>query len=354
MKLLKRYIMGHILAGIGIVTLALTGLQIFILFVRQLPDIGKGSYDFYSATLVVACELPYNVYTFFPVASLLGVLFGLGVMANNSELVVMRAAGVSVAKIASIVLKIAFVLMIGVTFVGESLIPKFNKLALDTKVLATSGGQTVRTQYGVWVRENNDYLFIGTGLSDKKMLDVLQFHFDSDHNLAYTRKIKRLEFIDNNWQAFDVAETKFYPDNTQITEIAKMQLEGITIPSKAYFSTTEPPEMTFKELQEYINAHKALHQNVDNETLIFWQRIVQPFSTLVMMMLGIPFIFGPLRSSTMGSRMLLGGSSGFVFYTFDHFIGPMSQVLQLPQVIAATLPTILFMLIGAVLLTKVR
>lgn len=354
MKLLRRYIIKHVLSAICIVTFALTGLQVFILFVNQLQDIGKGNYDFYHAMMVVGFQLPYQIYTFFPIASLLGVLVGLGLMANNRELVIMRAAGVSVSQIAFVVLEVAFVLMLAITWLGESVIPKFNQLALDVKVLSISGGQTVRTQYGVWIRENNDFLFIGAGQSNGLMTDILQFHFNKQHSLDYVRKIKRLEYINKHWEAFNVEETKFYSDKTVAQKIPHLIWGGMMVPSQAYFSNMSPSEMTFKELYQYIVAHRALHQNIDNETLVFWQRLVQPFSTMVMMMLGIPFIFGPLRSSTMGSRLLLGGACGFVFYTFDHFLGPVSQVFQLPSILAATIPTAIFMIIGAVMLTRVR
>ncbi|MCK1890503.1 LptF/LptG family permease, partial [Legionella pneumophila] len=49
--------------------------------------------------------MPYQVYLFFPIASLLGCLVGLGVLANHSELVVMRAAGISIGQITGAVLK---------------------------------------------------------------------------------------------------------------------------------------------------------------------------------------------------------------------------------------------------------
>ena len=93
MKLLSNYIAKIVLASTGLVTLMLIGLQIFILFVKQLGDLGKGGYGILQATWFVFCQLPYQIYTFMPMASLLGCLIGLGMMANHRELVVMRAAG---------------------------------------------------------------------------------------------------------------------------------------------------------------------------------------------------------------------------------------------------------------------
>ncbi len=54
-----------------------------------------------------------------------------------------------------------------------------------------------------------------------------------------------------------------------------------------------------------------------NLQVAFWQRLAQPFTTLVMMMLAIPFIFGPLRSSTMGLRFIAGALMGFGFHMIN-------------------------------------
>ena len=96
------------------------------------------------------------------------------------------------------------------------------------------------------------------------------------------------------------------------------------------------------------------HQSALNYQLAYWQRIIQPFTTVVMMILAIPFIFGPLRSSTMGSKLLAGATVGFGFHIINRFFGPFSQVLQWPPIIAALGPTLLFAGIGIFLMRRVR
>ena len=144
MKLLDRYIAKSVLSAIGLVTLMLVGLQIFILFVHELGDIGKGNYGIGQAAIFVLLQMPYQVYLFFPMASLLGCLIGLGVMANHRELVVMRAAGMSIWQITLAVLKAALLVIIMVTAIGETIIPKFAYVANDQKMQALSGGQALR------------------------------------------------------------------------------------------------------------------------------------------------------------------------------------------------------------------
>jgi lipopolysaccharide export system permease protein len=73
-----------------------------------------------------------------------------------------------------------------------------------------------------------------------------------------------------------------------------------------------------------------------------------------MMVLAIPFVFGPLRSSTMGAKLLLGASVGFGFHLANRFFGPLADVLHWPPELAAILPTSVFALIGLYWMGRVR
>lgn len=64
MRILDRYIAKTVLAAIGLVTLMLIGLQIFILFVNQLEDLGKLDYGILQASVFVLLQMPYQVYLF--------------------------------------------------------------------------------------------------------------------------------------------------------------------------------------------------------------------------------------------------------------------------------------------------
>ena len=68
MKLLERYIAKNVLAAIALVTVMLAGVQLFLLFVNQLGDIGKSSYGIWQAAMFVLLQMPYEVYLFFPMA----------------------------------------------------------------------------------------------------------------------------------------------------------------------------------------------------------------------------------------------------------------------------------------------
>lgn len=354
MKLVDRYIAKTVLAAIALVTLMLAGLQIFILLVNQLDDLGRGDFGIWQTALFVLLQMPYQVYLFFPMASLMACLIGLGILANNRELVVMRAAGMSIAQITLAVLKVALVVIILVTLVGETIVPKLAHFANDQKTQALSGGQALRTAQGAWLRYHNDFITIGNVVSDTSLQDVYQFRFDASHHMRLARKIKHIEFADNAWYAYDVSETLIDSNKTQAKHYKIVTWDVAVKPKLLNLTRSEPDELTFSELRHYLREQKNNHQTASNYQLAYWQRLVQPLTTVVMMILAIPFIFGPLRSSTMGAKLLAGITVGFGFHIINRFFGPVSQVFQWPPLLAAVGPTLVFALLGIWLMRRVK
>lgn len=354
MRLVDRYIVKTVLASIALVTLMLTGLQLFILFVNQINDLGKADYGLLQASLYVFLQVPYQVYLFFPMASLLGCLIGLGVLANHHELVVMRASGVSIAEVTLAVFKVALFLILLVTALGETLMPRLIHYAYDQKMQALNGGQTLRTAHGIWLRQANDFIFIGTILPDYTLQQVYQYHFNENHTLQFARRIDSIHYVAGQWQAQHIAETTIYPKQTVAKLIPAMAWEVNIKPDLLMVSSHEPDEMSLLELHQYLRAQSMSHQIPSNYQLAFWQRLVQPLTTLVMMLLAIPFIFGPLRSSTMGAKLLLGVTIGFGFYIINRFFGPLSHLFQWPPALAALAPTVLFACLGVYLMHRVK
>ncbi len=61
-----------------------------------------------------------------------------------------------------------------------------------------------------------------------------------------------------------------------------------------------------------------------------------------MILLASSFIFGPLRSVSMGARMLMGIMTGFAVYVSDRVFGPVTLVYSVPPILAAIAPSLLF------------
>ena len=129
MKILDNYIAKTVISGAFMVLLVLGALTAFIDFVSEMDDVGKGQYGMLDAGLFVLLSLPKRLYELFPTAVLIGSLLSLGTLAGNSELTVMRAAGVSIMRIVLSVLRAGLILLIFVALIGEFVVPSSERQA---------------------------------------------------------------------------------------------------------------------------------------------------------------------------------------------------------------------------------
>ena len=113
-------------------------------------------------------------------------------------------------------------------------------------------------------------------------------------------------------------------------------------------------EQSLPELFHTIQYRQSIGLSTKRFLFSFWQRILQPVTTLVLIGLAVPFVFGSFRDSSMGMRIMTGVLIGFAFYMMNQLFGPITLVYQFPPLLAAVLPTMIFFIIAAVLLSKTR
>ncbi|MCE7598804.1 LPS export ABC transporter permease LptG [Vibrio fluvialis] len=352
-KILDWYIGRTIIATTILVLTTFIGLSGIIKYVEQLRKVGNGTYDLMQALLFVVLSIPRDIEMFFPMAALLGALIGLGALAASSELVVMQAAGFSKLDIGLSVLKTAVPLMIIITLLGEWGAPQAQKAARDLRAFATSGGQILSVRTGVWARDANDFIFIGK-IDDNHLYGLNMWRFDEQKQLRTVIFAKQVDYLgENEWMMKNVEVTDMNND-VVITKqsLPQYSWETSLAPDKLAVVTVKPEELALSGLYDYVHYLKASEQDASRYELAFWRKITQPFSIAVMMLMALSFIFGPLRSVTMGARILSGVIAGFTFYISSEFFGPLTLVYGIPPVFGAVAPSLVFLTIALLLLRR--
>ncbi len=329
------------------------GLSAIIKYVEQLRKVGQGSYDLLQALLYVGLSIPRDIEMFFPMAALLGALIGLGMLASSSELVVMQAAGFSKLDIGMSVLKTAVPLMIVVTLLGQWGAPQAQKMARDLRAFSTSNGAILSVRTGVWARDANDFIFIGK-IENDKLYGLNMWRFDDNKQLKNIYFAEEVEYLSGNeWLMKDVQLSEM-DNEVQLSKVSLPEYRWTTSlePDKLAVVTVKPEELSLSGLYDYVSYLKASEQDASRYELAFWRKMTQPFSIAVMMLMALSFIFGPLRSVTMGARILSGVVAGFTFYISSEFFGPLSLVYNIPPTIGAIMPSIAFLTIAVMLLRR--
>ena len=83
---------------------------------------------------------------------------------------------------------------------------------------------------------------------------------------------------------------------------------------------------------------------------IYWEKIFKPFSTVIMLFLAMPFIFGRHRSANLSKRLVLGLFIGIGFFIITSILPNLSMVFGIWPFISVLLPHILFVVLGKYLL----
>jgi lipopolysaccharide export system permease protein len=353
MSTLSRYVSSTLIKSTLLILLVFVGLEVFFLLAAQLKSLGKGSYTFWQAFLYVLLILPQQTYFLFPMTGLLGMLFGFGLLANHSELIVMRVSGISTVQIVRFAFQAGIVLILMMTLIGEVIGPFTKALAEKRKLMQTSAGQVLKTTQGVWLRQKNTFYYINTIYSSQSIADVSRYVFH-DQQLVSTGIAKKGDYKNNHWQMTDIKESIISPENVTSKTIPTAFWNLAINPDLLQISQNLPDEMSLTQLKNLIHYQKKNHLVQKNYQIAYWQRLFQPFASLVLMFLAIPFIFGPLRSVTTSLRLVLGIVVGFTFYISNQLFPPLSQVLDFPPMLAAILPIFFFAVIGVMLMRRVR
>lgn len=354
MKIISRYIGKTILSSIGLVTFVLVGLEIFILFVAELDNLGQGDYTLADAFLFILLQTPYQVYLFFPIATLLGCLIGLGSLASSSELIAIRAAGATVFQIIVAVLKAALILIVLMSVLGETVMPQWTHLSENRKIIKTTNSQALQTPYGVWLRSGDNFIHINQILPGYHLQNVEQYQFDKSHRLILSRSINTLFYQNGQWIMQGVKESQISPHQIKKNQMIQGVWDVALTPGLLALTNVQPFEMNLWELDNYIKLERKEHQNVGRYELTYWQRWFQPLASCVMVFLAIPFIFGPLRESSMGVRIILGALFGFSFHMINKFFGSASLVYQFSPLIGAAGPTVVFASMALFMMRRVK
>jgi lipopolysaccharide export system permease protein len=352
MKTLRRYIARTILQATGLVLLVFVGLQLLIMLIAQLNYIGEGNYGLWQAFRYILLDFPEQFYALFPVAALIGCLLGLGQLASNHELVVMRAAGVSTARITGAVLQAVCLLIFAMGILGEWVAPLSTHYANRYQAIDMSGGQALPTLRGLWLRDGNTYIVIEEVLNDGQLSGIKSYRFNNNHELVQAMRATSAQFNDSQWSLTNMRSTTFNGEHITRDQQSKATWAVKLNPKILLLNQQDSAAMTLKQLHTYIRYRRKNNLNTAVFELAFWQRVFKPLAILVMMLLAIPFVFGPLRQVSVGYRLMMGVVVGFGFHLFNQFFGPLSLVYRWPPIIAALLPIALCLVFGAWLLAR--
>jgi lipopolysaccharide export system permease protein len=355
MNILDRYIARVIITGTALALLVLGALDTFLAIMREFEHAGKGGYGYGEVFIYVLLTLPGRLYELFPAAVLVGGLMSMGALAGGSELVAMRAAGVSIMRIVAAATQAGLVLMLALILMGEFVVPVSEQYGQEFRWQKLNMQIAQSDKRGFWAREGHNYINVGTVYPDSRLSNLSIYELDeSGDGMASITHAKSALQTGGSWELRGVRRTLFTGDSVSNQALDVEHREVLLDPALLSVLSVAPEAMSIRDLHSY--AEYLLNNKLDASSywLAFWLKITTPLSCVVMMLIVMPFVFGSLRSVNTGQLLVIGILLGLGFYILLQVASRVGEIYQFPPLLSAVLPVLFFTVIGLFGLRKIR
>ena len=340
MNLLDRYLYRTVLAYAGMAMAILLILGGLFLFISEQSDIGTGNYTAADAFVFSLLNLPQQAFELLPIGAMIGALTGLGNLAAGSELVVTRASGVSVWRVAWPVGLAGLTLSVLMFGLGEYAAPPLAQFAKREKTAAELADVSFAGKSGAWIKDGNRILRVQTGEVDRAFGGVTLFELSGSSRLESIQTAQSIKVDEpGRWRLHDVAASRFTNDQVTPAAIPEETLRSTVNPEFLGLAATDPDLLTLRGLAGYIDHLRRNNLETAPNEIKFWSRIARVFAVVIVTLLALPFVFGPLRSTGAGTRTVIGILLGVVFFLITKTIENGGQLFGLNPLLVGWLPT---------------
>jgi lipopolysaccharide export system permease protein len=350
MKVLARYLSKEVLSMTALVLLALVLLFSLVDLIQELDDLGRGNYTLARAFGYIALLIPGYVYETLPIAALIGTLGALAVLSNNSEVTVMRTAGMSLTAFGGVLVALGLGFALVSFFCGEVLVPVTQKYAQRFRLEARNAvvGQQFRS--GLWVKDDKRFINVQEMMPDASLRNVRIFEFDKNFHLSRIQIAQQGKYAGENlWRLESVQQTQLQDGKIAISTQPQADWKTVLTPDLFGVMLVKPEQMSVWNLLTYIEHLSENRQRTTRYELALWFKFVYPLSAIVMMILAIPFVVFQRRGATVGGRIFLGIMLGVGFHSLTRLTSNLAVINNWNPMLASLAPAMMFLLLAFVL-----
>lgn len=344
-----RYLASQVLLGYLVAAIVLLALFGFLDLVEQLDDVGEGTFGIGDAIWQMLLGLPRRLSQVLPFAALLGSIGALGGLTNHQELVAIRAAGVSLRRLAKGVLIAGVALVAALALLEQVVAPTLDREALIARNRALGGSDAATQDW--WVRDGSLILHVAEMRHGRVPFGVEIMERGAHRRLKRFIHAGWAEVLDGRrWRLHEVTVKVFTQDRTvRLESMDWRPPQGPALMSRLQLT---PDSLAPLTLYRYIGYLERAGRPTAQYRIVLWQKLAAAVNILAMTLLALALVFGRPRTDV-GARLLLGGLTSILFFLAAQLAGSFGLVIGVPPVLAALGPAAL-LLAAALQLLAVR
>lgn len=301
----------------------------------------------------VTLRVPQLISRFLPFSVLLGALIAFTGLNQHSEVISMKAAGLSAHQILAPMIAAslgvaALLFVFNETVVIQSIRTLDAWSDADYKPIPPESG----VLSNVWIRDGDDLVkakFVGGNGSTTKLRGVTIYERENGA-MARVVDAERADQVPGGWQLRTVrtydARTNMVMSYPEMTALAGVE------PARFTLAKVNPAERSFGDLRGAIDDLAAAGRPTEEARTGWWHKMSGPLSTVLMPLLAATAAFGLARSGKVLLRATIGMALGFAYFVADNFSIALGNIGAYPPFLAAWAPFFLFLLIGELVLIR--
>lgn len=353
MSLLTRYLISRISLVTLFTLLALVALFSFFDIINEASDLGKGHYTLGIMLVHVLLQIPGHIYELLPLAVLIGTLVAMSLLASGSEYTVMRASGVSLLRVGSILVQIGLVFALVTLLMGEFIAPKAEQEAERLKIRATRSVVAQQFNSGSWMKDDRNFINVREILPDNSLIGLRIYSYDADLRLTRTRYAERGFYLgDGSWRLEKVQDSDITPERIVRSHHDALVWKSVIRPEILSVLLVVPEQMSGLNLMAYIDHLKNNSQKTSRYEIALWGKIFYPLACLSMALMALAFTPVNRREGNLGMQLFIGILIGLSFHFFNRLLGHLGLLYDWWPAAVAIVPTLTFLAAGAVLTAR--
>ncbi|WP_334181915.1 LPS export ABC transporter permease LptG [Novosphingobium sp.] len=302
----------------------------------------------------VSLRVPQLIARFLPYSVLLATIITLATLNQNSEVISMKAAGLSAHQVLAPLILTALVISTG------SL--AFNERVVTRSTATLNAWQSVNygpipkdpgVKANLYLADGRDLLMASSleGQGTGMVLHGVTFYRRDDAGIIVEQyRSDRAAFANPGWRFEN--PNRFVVATTTATKLGPTVLAPGITPEKITLSKVDADSEDLFQLSSSIEAMKVAGRRTSELEAAWWHKLSGPFSSVLMPLLGAVAAFGLARSGQLLIRAVIGMALGFAYFVLDNAALAMGNFGGYPPLIAAWAPFVLFALIGETVLIR--
>jgi len=314
-----------------------------------LGEVSKGRYTFLNAGEFLLMTMPSRFVFLAPFVALLGSIMALGGLGNGRELIAMQAGGISPYQIAWSVMKVGawFILVVG--FFEEVVTPPLDQEAYFKRSMALSDSGAYKGKQGFWFREGRRFVRIQEIRYGEvpQGIDIFEFN-EVGQMMTYMHAQEADIGNPQKWTLKNIKMQVIQGFSVSQELLASLEWDSPLQQKEVRLLTLPASSLAPSELYQYIEVLKRKKQNSLRYELSFWGKLLMPLNTGLMILVAIPFVFGPLRMAPTGKRVFIGSLAGLGFYLMTEIFKYIGVLFGAPPFLTTAAPFLILSVVTVV------